>query len=66
VEKPISVGVGEAQEIVKAGPATKMVTATSFNWLQTMASHISYHLGEVVLMRRMLGLWPPPSGGYTW
>lgn len=37
-----------------------------FGVIQTMASHISYHLGEVVLMRRMLGLWPPPSGGYTW
>ena len=37
-----------------------------FAVIQTMASHISYHLGEVVLLRRMLGLWPPPSGGYTW
>jgi hypothetical protein len=37
-----------------------------FAVIQTMASHISYHLGEVVLLRRMLELWPPPSGGYTW
>ena len=37
-----------------------------FAVIQTMASHISYHLGEVVLLRRQLGLWPPPSGGYTW
>jgi hypothetical protein len=37
-----------------------------FAVIQSMASHLSYHLGEVVLMRRMLGLWPPPSGGYTW
>ncbi|GJM30224.1 MAG: hypothetical protein DHS20C17_28590 [Cyclobacteriaceae bacterium] len=37
-----------------------------FGVIQAMASHISYHLGEVVLLRRMLGLWPPPSGGYTW
>ena len=37
-----------------------------FEVIQAMASHISYHLGEVVLLRRLLGLWPPPSGGYTW
>ncbi len=37
-----------------------------FMVIQTMASHLSYHLGEVVLLRRVLGLWPPPSGGYSW
>jgi uncharacterized damage-inducible protein DinB len=30
------------------------------------ASHNSYHLGQVVLLRRMLGAWPPPMGGDTW
>jgi len=34
--------------------------------LQAIASHNSYHLGQVVLLRQMLGAWPPPSGGLTW
>ena len=34
--------------------------------LQTIGSHNSYHLGQVVLLRQMLGAWPPPSGGLTW
>jgi uncharacterized damage-inducible protein DinB len=34
--------------------------------LQTMAAHNSYHAGQVVLLRQMLGAWPPPSGGLTW
>lgn len=34
--------------------------------LQTIASHNSYHLGQVALLRQMLGTWPPPSGGLTW
>ncbi len=34
--------------------------------LQTIALHNSYHLGQVVLLRQMLGAWPPPSGGLTW
>ena len=33
---------------------------------QTIGSHNSYHLGQVVLMRQMLGAWPSPSGGLTW
>ena len=31
-----------------------------------LVGHNSYHLGQVVLIRRMLGAWPPPSGGDTW
>lgn len=27
--------------------------------------HNAYHLGQVVLMRRILGAWPPPGGGNT-
>jgi uncharacterized damage-inducible protein DinB len=34
--------------------------------LQTIASHNSYHLGQAVTLRQMLGAWPPPSGGLTW
>jgi uncharacterized damage-inducible protein DinB len=32
----------------------------------TIASHGSYHVGQIVLLRQMLGAWPPPSGGLTW
>ena len=34
--------------------------------LQSLASHTSYHAGQVVVLRQMLGAWPPPSGGVTW
>jgi len=34
--------------------------------LHTIGSHNSYHLGQVVLLRQMLGAWPPPSGWLTW
>jgi uncharacterized damage-inducible protein DinB len=39
---------------------------TPLEMLQTIASHNSYHLGQVVLLRQMLGAWPPPGGGLTW
>jgi len=28
--------------------------------------HNSYHLGQIVQLRRQLGAWPPPRGGDTW
>ena len=31
-----------------------------------MAAHNAHHLGQIVLLRQMLGVWPPPSGSYTW
>lgn len=34
--------------------------------LRSVASHNSYHLGQIVLLRRMLGAWPPPGGGDAW
>ncbi len=28
--------------------------------------HNSYHLGQIVLIRHLLGAWPPPKGGVSW
>jgi uncharacterized damage-inducible protein DinB len=32
---------------------------------QTMA-HNAYHVGQIAMLRRSLGLWPPRAGGDTW
>jgi uncharacterized damage-inducible protein DinB len=34
--------------------------------LVTLADHNAYHIGQIVTLRQMLGVWPPPSGGCTW
>jgi uncharacterized damage-inducible protein DinB len=39
---------------------------TRGDMLQTIGAHDSYHAGQVVFLRQMLGKWPPPSGGLTW
>jgi uncharacterized damage-inducible protein DinB len=28
--------------------------------------HNAHHLGQVITLRQMMGLWPPPSGSWTW
>lgn len=30
------------------------------------ATHNSHHLGQVITLRQLMGLWPPPGGGLTW
>ena len=30
------------------------------------AVHSAHHLGQIVTLRQLLGLWPPPGGGMTW
>lgn len=45
---------------------SKRGTKSPLEMLQTIASHNSYHAGQVVLLRQLLGAWPPPSGGLTW
>jgi uncharacterized damage-inducible protein DinB len=32
----------------------------------TIASHTSHHIGQVVMLRQLLGKWPLPAGGLTW
>jgi uncharacterized damage-inducible protein DinB len=34
--------------------------------IEHMAGHNSHHLGQIVLLRQMLGRWPPPAGSWTW
>lgn len=34
--------------------------------LWQMVVHNSYHVGQVAMIRRMLGAWPPKAGGDTW
>jgi uncharacterized damage-inducible protein DinB len=34
--------------------------------LADLAMHNAHHLGQIVLLRRLLGAWPPEGGGVTW
>jgi uncharacterized damage-inducible protein DinB len=34
--------------------------------LWQIVAHNSYHVGQIVMLRQALGVWPPPQGGDTW
>jgi uncharacterized damage-inducible protein DinB len=47
-------------------PGQPTRTMTVLEQVQNLAAHNAYHLGRIVLLRQLLGAWPPPSGGDSW
>lgn len=31
-----------------------------------IGTHNAHHLGQIIVLRQLMGLWPPPSGSWTW
>ncbi|HVM91615.1 MAG TPA: DinB family protein [Terriglobales bacterium] len=44
----------------------KKVSGTVESVLWQMVAHNSYHVGQIALIRRALGVWPPRGGGDSW
>lgn len=59
--------VAKAKHVVcTSRPGEAPRTMTVEEQLISVATHNAYHLGRVVLLRQMLGSWPPPGGGFAW
>ena len=57
----------ELARVVEATDAYHTTHASTMRdvlW-QTLV-HNSYHLGQIAMLRRVLGAWPPARGGDTW
>jgi len=48
------------------GPPQSARQSTVHALLWQVAAHNSYHIGQIALLRRQLGAWPPRRGGDTW
>jgi hypothetical protein len=47
-------------------PGKPIRTMTVREQLENLAAHNHYHFGRIVLLRQLLGAWPPTSGGFSW
>jgi uncharacterized damage-inducible protein DinB len=57
----------ELQRQIESGhPGDAKFAGTLEAVIWQMVAHNSYHVGQIVLIRRALGSWPPVSGGDTW
>jgi uncharacterized damage-inducible protein DinB len=63
-------GVAELEEAARTRDLEARVggdaKSTLGELLVMIANHNSYHLGQIVSLRRLMDAWPPPSGGATW
>jgi len=54
------------REIGTVHEGDKKVAGTLEAVLWQMVAHNSYHVGQIAMIRRMLGAWPPKAGGDSW
>ena len=54
------------REMESVHEGDKKVAGTLEAVLWQMVAHNSYHVGQIALIRRALGAWPPHGGGDTW
>ena len=47
-------------------PGAPVRVMTVREQLESLGAHNAYHFGRIVLLRQLLGIWPPPSGGFSW
>lgn len=52
--------------VAPAFPVEMLHGYTARDVWEHVAQHNAHHLGQVVILRQMLGLWPPPAGSFTW
>jgi uncharacterized damage-inducible protein DinB len=54
------------RQIESVHDGDKKVAGTLEAVLWQMVAHNSYHVGQIAMIRRALGSWPPRGGGDTW
>jgi uncharacterized damage-inducible protein DinB len=54
------------RQIESVHPGDVQVAGTLESVLWQMVAHNSYHTGQIALIRRALGAWPPRRGGDSW
>jgi uncharacterized damage-inducible protein DinB len=54
------------REIESAHDGDRKLAGTLEAVLWQMVAHNSYHLGQIAMVRRVLGVWPPRGGGDSW
>jgi uncharacterized damage-inducible protein DinB len=63
--KAFAIALDQAEELIKSEPLTKETPGwsdgTVAKAMLVLAQHNSYHMGQIVMARRLLGKWPPPK-----
>jgi uncharacterized damage-inducible protein DinB len=69
LERAVALGEPESRLDAPVAPAIEFPPLSHYtvrDALTHMAQHNAHHLGQVIVLRQVLGTWPPPAGSYTW
>lgn len=69
LERAAALGDDESRRHTPISPAIEFPPLAAYtirDALVHMAHHNAHHLGQIVTLRQIMGLWPPPSGSWTW
>ncbi|HMD16766.1 MAG TPA: DinB family protein [Terriglobales bacterium] len=55
-----------ARKVQNVGSPQSPRDSTVLAMLWQITAHNSYHAGQIALLRRQFGAWPPERGGDTW
>jgi uncharacterized damage-inducible protein DinB len=69
LERAAALGSDTAALSAPVTPAIEFPPIANFtirDALVHVAHHNAHHLGQVIVLRQLMGLWPPPSGSWTW
>ena len=69
LERAVALGEDPARASTAIAPAIEFPPLAQYtvrDALVHVAQHNAHHLGQIILLRQLMGLWPPPSGSWTW
>lgn len=66
LERAVALGDRADRTIAPAIEFPLLANYTIRDAIVHMAQHNAHHLGQVILVRQIIGRWPPPGGGWTW
>ena len=69
LERAAALGTNEAGLAAPLAPPIEFPPLAGYtvrDALVHVATHNAHHLGQVIVLRQMLGTWPPPAGSWTW
>jgi uncharacterized damage-inducible protein DinB len=68
LERLLAIAAGGGLDAPIAPPIEfpPLASYTKRDVLVHAAMHNAHHIGQIIVLRQLMGLWPPPSGGWTW
>lgn len=69
LERAVALGADDIRYNAPVIPAIEFPPLANYTVRDALvhaAGHNAHHLGQVILLRQMMGLWPPPAGSWTW